>query len=98
MKKVIRLTESDLIKIVNKVLNEQQVAKDCFKGVTFNVPPVCMNSSDMTSGMACLKELTDLERESNDEFGASSLRKPEVRSQIASAVRCVKSRVTGRTI
>ena len=92
MKKIIRLTESDLIKIVNKVLNEQQEQKDCFEGVQFNVPPACMNSSNQTSNMMCLAKLQTMEQQAVTGYIKVT---PEVKGQITRAVQCVKSKVKG---
>ena len=60
MKKVIRLTESDLSRIVKKVLKENESSDNCFKKNGLPVPTGCkeMVKTNLKSGTSeCLKEL-----------------------------------------
>ena len=49
MKRIIKLNEGDIKRIVNRVLREQDEAmggiKECFEGVSFKVPAIC-NAAD----------------------------------------------------
>ena len=61
MKRIIRLTESDLTRIVKRVLNESKDPfQDCFDNVPdgFTVPPVCLSAKPNI--YACKKKLEGL--------------------------------------
>ena len=82
MKRIIRLTESDLTRIVRRVMNEQAPENggvaSCFEGVKFNVPSVCRAADGQNM---CLEELKKQIMEAPVEIG--------------NAIACVMSKISG---
>jgi len=80
MKKVIRLTESDLHRIVKRVLNEQVQPNlsDCLKGVS-NIPQSCKGTDVGT----CIKDLGRMIYTGG----------PEVAVSLADAIKCLKTKM-----
>ena len=70
MKRIVRLNENDLQRIVRRVLREQDEAmggiKDCFEGAKFSVPAVCKAADTQDK---CLKALQEMVMQSPVEIG-----------------------------
>ena len=80
MKKVIRLTESDLTRIVKRVIKEQAQPnlQDCLKGVG-TVPQSCKG----TDAGACIKDLGRMIYTSG----------PDVAIPLVDAIKCLKTKM-----
>lgn len=80
MKRVIKLTESDLNRIVRRVIKEQTQPNltDCLKGIS-NVPQSCKG----TDAGQCIKDIGRMIYTGG----------PELAIQLADAIKCLKTKI-----